>query len=360
MIDTRTSKEVPQPKRVKEWRNVSPHEFACEIVPRNEPAVIRGAANDWPMVRHFKEGPQALVEYLIGFDTGELVTTAIADPSEKGRLVYKDGAKALNHRHSTELLPNVLKGLVKMIDSPSPHGVWIGGLSAPDQLPGLQEDNPSPLMPAGTRANLWIGNAVTVPPHFDAADNLGFVAAGRRRFTLFPPEQVSNLYVGPFDLTPSGVPVSMPAHDAPDLDRYPRFREALANAQVADVEAGDAIYIPYLWWHGVQSLGRFNLLVNYWWYSDAIAAAHPYGALLRASYELFRNMPQPHREAWRHMYDHWVFGKDGDPMGHLPQAQRDIPPTLDPQAIGTFKRLLGDLLHGGESMEWRTQEDSNL
>ena len=351
---------APQPSPIKEWRDVDAAMFAREIVVRNEPAVIRGAANAWPMVRHFRDGPQALVDYLIGFDTGELVTTAIADPSEQGRLVYKEGVKALNHGHSNEKLPNVLKGLIKMIDAPAPHGVWIGGLSAPDQLPGLQEENPSELIPPNTRANLWIGNAVTVPPHFDAADNLGFVVAGRRRFTLFPPDQVSNLYVGPFDLTPSGVPVSMPAHDAPDLERYPRFREALAHAQVAEVEAGDGIYIPYLWWHGVQSLDRFNVLVNYWWYSDAVAAAHPYGALLRASYELFRNMPQHHRDAWRHMYDHWVFGADGDPMAHLPSAQRSAPAPIDPEAIVTFKRLLGELLQSGRSMEWRTQEDSNL
>ena len=346
------SGDAPVPRPVKEWRDVDRATFA-EIVAAGRPAVIRGAAETWPMVRRFREGPQSLVDYLIGFDTGDLVTTAIADPSERGRLVYKDGVKELNHRHSDEKLPNVLKGLIKLMDAAEPPGIWIGGMSAPDQLPGLEEQNRSELIPPDTRANLWIGNAVTVPPHFDAGDNLGFVVAGRRRFTLFPPDQVSNLYVGPFDLTPSGVPVSMPAHDVPDLDRYPRFRDALAVAQVAELEAGDAIYVPYLWWHGVQSLDTFNMLVNYWWYSDPVAAAHPYGALLRASYELFRKMPQQHREAWRHMYDHWVFGADGDPMAHLPPAQRTAPAQIDPQAIARFKRLLGDLLQSGRTMEWR-------
>jgi hypothetical protein len=114
---------VRQPSPIKEWRDVDSATFAREIVARNEPAVIRGVANDWPMVRHFREGPQALVDYLIDFDTGELVTTAIADPSEHGRLVYKEGVKALNHGHSNEKLPNVLKGLIKMMDVPAPHGV---------------------------------------------------------------------------------------------------------------------------------------------------------------------------------------------------------------------------------------------
>ena len=190
------------------------------------------------------------------------------------------------------------------------------GPSAKHQLPGLEDENRSGFVPQGTPANLWIGNAVTVPPHFDAGDNLGFVVAGRRRFTLFPPEQVANLYIGPFDLTPSGLPISMVAHNDPDLERYPRFREALAAAQSAEVGPGDAIYVPYLWWHGVEFLEPFNMLVNFWWYSDHVAAAHPYGALLRATFELFRHMPPAHREAWRHMYDHWVFETDGDPAAH--------------------------------------------
>ncbi len=54
---------------------------------------------------------------------------------------------------------------------------------------------------------------------------------------------------------------------APDFDRFPRFREALDAAVTAELEAGDAIYIPPLWWHHVQSLEPFNLLVNYWWHA---------------------------------------------------------------------------------------------
>jgi hypothetical protein len=136
----------------------------------------------------------------------------------------------------------------------------------------------------------------------------------------------------------------MVAHDAPDLDRYPRFREALTAAQSADVEPGDAIYIPYLWWHGVESLAPFNMLVNFWWYRDEVAAAHPYGALLRATYELFRHMPPEHRGAWKHMYDHWVFEEHGDPAAHLSPAERTADPNFDREAVARFKQALTDLL----------------
>ena len=45
---------------------------------------------------------------------------------------------------------------------------------------------------------------------------------------------------------------------------------------------GDAIYIPPLWWHHVESLGQFNVLVNYWYRTgpDTAAAGR---AVLRAT-----------------------------------------------------------------------------
>jgi len=85
-------------------------------------------------------------------------------------------------------------------------------------------------------------------------ENVGIVMTGRRRFTVFPPEQIGNLYPGPFELTPSGVPISLVDLTAPDLDRYPRFAEAMAAAQSAVLEPGDAIYLPFHWWHAVESL----------------------------------------------------------------------------------------------------------
>ena len=112
---------------------------------------------------------------------------------------------------------------------------------------------------------IWIGNRSLVSTHFDLSDNIACVVAGRRRFTLFPPEQLPNLYVGPLDHTMAGQPASMVELNAPDFERFPRFREALAAAVTAELEPGDAIYIPTLWWHQIEALAPFNILVNYWW-----------------------------------------------------------------------------------------------
>jgi hypothetical protein len=333
----------PGPLPIREWTAVDAAKFREDIVPMGQPAVLRGLGKEWPLVRHFNASPREFVDYLIGLDSGELVMTTIVPPEERGRMVYKGDLKELNHRNSLEKLPNVLRGLLKLEDEALPPGVFIGGLNVA-QFPGLERENCTDLVSPEDLPHLWIGNAATVSAHFDAADNLAFVVAGRRRFTLFPPDQVGNLYIGPFDVTPAGLPISLVSHDEPDLERYPRFREALAVAQWTELGPGDAIYIPYLWWHGVKSLEPLNMLVNFWWYGDEIAAAHPYGALLRATFELYRDMPPEHRAAWKHMYDHWVFATDGDPLAHLPAAQRTARAKLDNDAVTRFRRSITDLL----------------
>ncbi len=328
--------------RVAELDDASPGAFETEIARRNRPLVLRGAVADWPLVTHARRSPEALVDYLLGFVSSELVDTVIAPPEARGRLLYEEDFSDLNHRRSVEKLPNVLRGLLKQSAAAEPVGISIQGLSANEHLRGVDRENSTGLVPLGTEARLWIGNAVTVAPHFDAADNLACVAAGRRRFILFPPEQVANLYVGPFDLTPAGVPVSTVPLDDPDLKRWPRYEQALAAAEVAELGPGDAIYIPYLWWHGVQSLEPLNLLVNYWWYADPVAAQHPFGALLRTCHALFATMPADHRSAWRSLFDFYAFGADAGQLDHLPPHLRAAPePSLD--AIARLKAAMAGL-----------------
>jgi len=92
--------------------------------------------------------------------------------------------------------------------------------------------------------SIWLGNRTCIAPHFDNTENLACVVGGRRRFTMFPPEQIRNLYVGPLDLTPAGQPISLVDVRNPDLSRFPRFAEALAAAEVAELAPGDCRLHP--------------------------------------------------------------------------------------------------------------------
>jgi len=189
-------------------------------------------------------------------------------------------------------------------------------------IPGFLDENPLPALP-GVVPNFWLGNALTVPVHHDHPYNLACVVAGRRRFTLFAPQQVGNLYIGPLEHTPSGAPISVVHPKAPDFERYPRYREALASSVVAEMEPGDALYIPPLWFHQVEALEKVNLLVNYWWPVAGVSGdaqlPSPANALMQAI-KVLNALPAPQREAWAAMFGHYVAQQGGDPAAHIPAA----------------------------------------
>ena len=111
-------------------------------------------------------------------------------------------------------------------------------------LPGFRDNNDIPIPFPDPLVSFWLGNQTSISAHYDFPDNMACVVSGERRFTLFPPEQVSNLYVGPVDQTPSGQAISMVDFRNPDLHKFPKFAQALEHAQIAEMKAGDALFIP--------------------------------------------------------------------------------------------------------------------
>jgi hypothetical protein len=162
-------------------------------------------------------------------------------------------------------LAGLLAGLREQEKAENPYALVAQGLIADRFVPGFSSVHPMPLVPTSAEPRLWIGNAAKVATHNDPIENVAVVAAGRRRFTLFPPDAEANLYMGPKHPTPAGTPVSMVHVTAPDLERFPLFASALEIAQGAELSPGDAVFIPRDWFHHVEALERFNILVNYWW-----------------------------------------------------------------------------------------------
>jgi Cupin-like domain len=165
------------------------------------------------------------------------------------------------------------------------------------------------------------------------------VVAGRRRFTLFPPDQLPNLYMGPLEFTLSGTPCSMVSLEEPDLVRYPRFEKALKAAQSAVLEPGDAIFIPYSWWHHVESLEPFNALVNYWWNDAPRDMGKIYDCLLHGILAI-RDLPDDQRAAWRVVFDYFVFKTSGEPMEHLPAHARGALGPMAPDQRAHMRQVL--------------------
>ena len=329
------------PAPVREVSGIDRADFDTAIRPLGVPVVLRGLAADWPATVAARASDEAFAAYCLDFGPAHRVPIVLAKPEVEGRFFYDDDLSAMNFARREVDLEFFFDRLINH-EKPSdrPNGVALQSTVISSLLPGFVAANPMPLVDTSVEPRLWIGNRIRVAPHYDLMENIGVVVAGRRRFTLFPPDQIANLYTGPLETTPAGTPVSMVDLAAPDLDRFPRFAAAAAVAQVATLEAGDAIYIPFAWWHGVDSLDPLSALVNYWWNQAPSTLPQPYAALT-LSIAALRSLPPEHRRAWRNLYDHYVFADDDVAAAHLPDSAKGI---LGPPRADLFRRLHASLL----------------
>jgi hypothetical protein len=329
---------LPPPAPIREMADVDFARFQGEVRAAREPVVMRGLVRDWPAVAAALVGDKAIVDYLVGCGPRQPVQAIAARPEEGGRFFYNTDLTGLNFIKGRGRLDEFLRDLLSAKASDRPPAMAVQSEIIRQVMPEFAEANALPLL-RGVEPRIWIGNRIRVAPHYDIKENVACCVAGRRRFTLFPPDQLANMYPGPFELTPAGTPVSMVDPAAPDLERYPRFAEAWAKAQQAELEPGDAIYIPYTWWHGVESLDPVSILVNYWWSDAPEGTAPPFDALLHAILA-YRHLPPDDRAVWKMMLDHYVFDANGDPAAHLPDHARGI---MSPASPGLFARLRGTL-----------------
>ena len=320
--------------------------FEREVRPRYVPVVIRGLVRDWPLVEAGQRSPEEALSLIEALDTGTPTDIMLTPPAEKGRFFYRADMRGFNFQRQRASLSQLSRELQRIVEEPDPPGMYAGAASAASHAPGFEMANPFPLAEraSGATTRLWLGNATQVATHFDLSDNFAVVALGQRRFTLFPPEATPDLYVGPLDVTPAGQPVSMVDPLAPDLARYPRYEAARELAQTAELEPGDAIYIPTLWWHHVQASAPINILVNYW-HNDA---AHGGGflALVHALMAI-RDQSPAQRAAWRAWFDHFVFGPDAaSAADHLPLPARTVTGPPSPERDERIRRFVVAVLGG--------------
>lgn len=325
---------------------VSPEVFQNEIVNQQSPVVIRGLVEDWNICKTANQSIEALGSYLQRLSNNQKGWVSLVKPEEKGRYFYKDDLKSCNFGRQLSPISTIINTLLQQKEQINPMGVYMDAAPANTVFPEFSAEHPMPYVPENTEARLWLGNSSRVAPHFDMSTNLACLVAGKRRFLLFPPEQVSNLYVGPLENTPGGAPVSMVDPHNPDVERYPNYIQALDHAMFAELQPGDAIYLPKLWWHYVESMGPLNLLVNYWWDSPTVS---PLYSLYFATHTI-RRLPEKERAALRAFFDHFVFGPNArDTLEHLPKhawgiMNTDETPENDKAVRARLQKILTKVL----------------
>jgi hypothetical protein len=298
---------------------VPSRERLSTLVSDGRPVLIKGLVANWPAVAEALLGNAEIAAYLKDLDNGNPTTVLEANNMIKGRFAYGPDMSDFNFHKRLKTVSMGIDQILAAEAHPNPPYVYIQSTETKLHLPRFQAENPCPVLPPAVAPRIWISNATRAQTHNDNEHNIACVVAGRRRFTLFPPEQLPNLYMGPMDHTPSGRAISLASLEEPDFERFPKFAEALKHAQVADLEPGDALYVPKYWWHHVQSLTTFNVLINYWWGNSAQTLENPMAPFLAALVAL-KDLSSSDKAYWKSMFDHYIFQTDGDPVAHIPPA----------------------------------------
>ena len=324
---------------IDEILNASEADLTSELLSSSRPVVLRGLVKHWPLVKAASVSSEHATDYLKQFSAQQKIRAFLADAKHKGRFFYNDDLTGFNFTPKTTTLENVLNDLVAYQTQLNPPGLYMGSTLIDHILPGFRNENDLAPLSNKPLISLWVGNQSRIAAHYDVTDNVACVAAGRRRFTLFPPEQLDNLYIGPLDFTPAGQPASLVDFHQADLLKYPRFAMAVKHAQVAELEAGDAIFIPSMWWHHVEGLTPFNILVNYWWRQVENYLGAPMDALNHAFLSI-KDLPQAQKDVWRDIFEHYIFS--AEEHEHIPEDKRGI---LSPISEPVARKLRASLIN---------------
>ncbi len=296
------------------------------VIDQGVPCVFKGALNESELVQSAKRSSKAAMNFLSPFASDVPLLYYRADANQRSRFFYNDDFSGVNFLTGRYSFNEFCKSLEHENTTTNGDSIYVGSAELEHHFPGLissdglelptqQFTSSSPLI------GIWLGNQTTAVTHYDVSNNIAACMAGKRRFTLFPPDQISNLYPGPLEPTPGGQVVSMVDINQPDFDRFPRFKTAVEQAQIADLEPGDVLVYPAMWWHQVEAFSDFNVLINYWWNTSDAYVDDPMNTLLHGLLSL-RDRPQHEKDAWRSVFDYYIFGDAELAREHLPKHVR--------------------------------------
>ena len=328
-------------KAIRVIENCQSNHISEEILISNEPLLLKNFVHDWPLVKEAKKSDSAVISYLRNFDAKKPLTAMTGDPSIKGRIFYNEDLSGFNFDYRRVSLEEIFQKLTECSKLEEPPMIYVGSTNIDNWLPGFREENDITLGKHQPIASLWIGNRSRVAPHYDFPTNIACSVVGKRRFTFFSPEHLDNLYVGPIDFSPAGQPISLVDLLDPDYEKFPKYRNAESDAIVADLDVGDAVLIPSMWWHHVEARNDLNVLVNYWWRTTPNFMGSPLNVLQHAIMGL-RDLPDEQRGIWKSLFDYYVFNQKEENISHIPENARGALNPMDENIADKIKNVLSD------------------
>lgn len=309
-----------------------------------KPFIVRGLTAEWPLVTAGLRSGKAARDYLLSKAQDTPFTVHMGSEEFDGRLFYQDDM-SMNIVSGKARLPLIFERIDEVENEEKAPIVYMSSVNVKHFFDGLHEDNHIDFGTVEPLESIWIGTKSRIAAHNDFPNNLACVAVGKRRFTLFPPDQFRNLYIGPIDNTPAGRAISMVDFYQPDYERFPKFKDALSAGLTATLNPGDAIYIPSMWWHHVEGLSPFNVLINYWWRETPRYLGNPQNALNHAIMAI-RALPDHEKAHWRDIFDYYVFeGTPDEVTGHIPEQGRGVLGPMTAKMAGRLRNHLIKMLN---------------
>ena len=305
-----------------------------QLIADGKPILFKGLARELPLVQAGLVSVGSAMDHIRPYYQGKPLLVFKGDPSIQGRFAYTPNVDEFNYTSEHMTLDRFFDLLLHHINDLDPPSFYMGSIDLATFFPGLLESDALSLVGDMFQQNavvksIWMGNRTTACAHYDISHNIAVCMAGHRRFTLFEPQQIANLYPGPLDMTPGGQALSLVDFTNPDFAVHPRFKNALASAQVAELEPGDVLFYPSMWWHHVEALDAFNILMNYWWNTTPAFVDTPMNTLLHGLLSL-RERPAAEKDAWKAIFDYYLFGPPETARGHIPPQGQGVLAPLDP------------------------------
>ena len=335
---------VSKVRKITVLDKIDPQSIPEDIFESTEPILLKGLVDSWPIVEIAKKSKLEAANYLRDLDVDIPMTVYVGEPEIKGRIFYNQDFTGFNFDRTRQTLGDVLDKLFETIDSASAPLYYIGSTMIDHWLPGFRGENDINLGNRDNLMSLWLGNKSRIAAHYDFPNNIACSIIGRRRVTLFPPNQADNLYIGPLDFTPSGQAISLVDSCSPDYDKFPKYANALKESYVVELEEGDALFIPSMWWHHIEALESFNALVNYWWRSTPVYLGSPQNALHHAIMAL-RDLPTEQRNAWKDIFDQYIFEPTQYNSDHIPDHAKGLLSHVDEDGAKTIRSQLVKFLN---------------
>lgn len=304
-----------------------------ELFSQNQPVILKGLVKNWSLVKAGQESAEKVMEQLEQHYSKRPMLVYNAPAQTKARFGYNKNCTGFNFTSNRSSIHEVFDAIRDQLTQAEHDYLYINSLRFDEGFPELNQTNQLSFDHPEFKNNqpvakIWLGTESVAAAHYDQPKNIACCVAGKRRFTLFPPDQIENLYPGPLSPTPGGQVVTLADLSKPDFNRFPCLKTALENAYIADLEPGDALYYPSMWWHEVEAFARFNVMVNYWWMEAAPYLGNPMDALMHAMMSV-RDRPAEEKKAWQALFDYYIFGDSEEVRAHLPPESHGALATLD-------------------------------